>query len=66
VFKPGVPNYHEGSTITSISWNRVVPHILASASENGKIVVWDLKQNKPIFNFTEPSSQGGMDDYFGQ
>jgi len=56
VFKPGVPNYHEGSNITSISWNRVVPHILASASENGKIVVWDLKGNKPIFNFTEPSS----------
>ena len=43
VFKPGVPNYHEGSRITAISWNRVVPHILASASENGKIVVWDLK-----------------------
>ena len=42
-FKPGEPNFHEGSRITSISWNRVVPHILASASENGKIVVWDLK-----------------------
>jgi WD40 repeat protein len=45
---------------------------LASASENGKIVVWDLKTNKPIFTFTEPSSQattsgsgaGGADDYF--
>jgi hypothetical protein len=42
---------------------------LASASENGKIVVWDLKTNKPIFNFTEPSSQAvgsgaGGDDYF--
>ena len=66
MFKPGVPNYHEGSRITSISWNRIVPHILASASENGKIVVWDLKVNKSIFNFTEPSSgSGGMDDYFG-
>ena len=42
-FKPGEPNFHEGSKITSISWNRQVPHILASASENGKIVVWDLK-----------------------
>lgn len=67
VFKPGVPNYHEGSRITSISWNRVVPHILASASENGKIVVWDLKVNKSIFNFTEPSSNpgAGMDYFFG-
>ena len=42
-FKPGEPNFHEGHRITSISWNRVVSHILASASENGKIVVWDLK-----------------------
>jgi len=66
VFKPGVPNYHEGSRITSISWNRIVSHILASASENGKIVVWDLKVNKSIFNFTEPSSgNSGMDSLFG-
>jgi protein transport protein SEC31 len=66
VFTPGVPNYHEGSRITSISWNRIVQHILASASEDGKIVVWDLKVNKSIFNFTEPTSgSAGMDDYFG-
>ena len=56
-FKPGEPNLHEGSPITSISWNRVVPHILASASQDGKIVVWDLKQSKSIFQFIEPSSQ---------
>jgi hypothetical protein len=42
-----------------------VPHILASASENGKIVVWDLKLNKSIFNFTEPSSTASSEDYFG-
>ena len=62
-----MPNHHQGSKITSISWNRIVSHILASASENGKIVVWDLKTNKPIFNFTESSqssSGGGSDDYF--
>jgi WD40 repeat protein len=60
-----MPNFHEGSRITAISWNRMVPHILASASENGKIVVWDLKVNKSIFNFTEPSQQVTQnDDYF--
>ena len=45
----------------------MISHILASASENGKIVVWDLKINKSIFNFTEPSSNssaGGADNYF--
>jgi protein transport protein SEC31 len=62
-FKPGEPNLHEGHRITAISWNRSVPHILASASENGKIVVWDLKQSKSIFQFMEPS-QNGM-GYFG-
>jgi len=66
VFKPGMPNYHEGSRITSISWNRIVPHILASSSEDGKIVVWDLKVNRSVFNFTEPSSNSVSDDYFGQ
>ena len=66
MFTPGVPNYHEGSRITSISWNRIVQHILASASEDGKIVVWDLKFNKSVFNFTEPTSgSAGIDDYFG-
>jgi len=55
VFKPGMPNYHQGSRITSISWNKSVSHILASASENGKVVVWDLKSNKSIFTFTEPT-----------
>jgi hypothetical protein len=44
----------------------MVSHILASASENGKIVVWDLKVNKSIFQFTDSSaisSGGGQDDY---
>lgn len=60
-----MPNFHEGSRITAISWNKIVPHILASASENGKIVVWDLKVNKSIFTFTEPSQQvPSQDDYF--
>lgn len=63
-FKPGEPNFHEGHRITSISWNRVVPHILASASEDGKIVVWDLKQTKSIFQFTEPKQGASEYDYF--
>jgi len=54
VFTPGEPNYHEGSTVTSISWNRVVPYILASASNDGTVVVWDLKNSKAIFNFKDP------------
>lgn len=51
VFTPGEPNYHEGHTVTSISWNNVVPYILASASDDGTVVVWDLKNSKAIFQF---------------
>lgn len=40
--------------MTSISWNRVVPYILASASNDGTVVVWDLKNSKAIFNFKDP------------
>jgi protein transport protein SEC31 len=54
VFSPG-SDVHQGSTITSVSWNRKVPHILGSASQNGISVVWDLKLNKSIFNFSDPS-----------
>ena len=52
VFSPG-DNLHEGSPITAVSWNRQVPHILGSASQNGISVVWDLKVNKAIFNFSD-------------
>ena len=65
-FKPGEPNFHEGSPITSISWNRQVPHILASASSNGVIVVWDLKQSKSLFKFTEPQSQTNENPFGNQ
>lgn len=71
VFKPGNPNYHEGSQVCSVAWNVTVPHILASTSTNGKIVVWDLKKNQAVFNMTDPSVKSAMAggneffDYYG-
>ena len=53
VFSPGSPNYHEGSSVSSVSWNRHVPYILASSSQNGLTVVWDLRNKNPIFNISE-------------
>lgn len=52
MFSPG-ENLHENSSINDISWNRKVPHILASASSNGIAVIWDLKMNKAIFSFND-------------
>jgi protein transport protein SEC31 len=53
IFSPGTPNLHEeeGGKICCVAWNKKVAHILASADSNGLTVVWDLKTNKPIFNF---------------
>lgn len=51
--KPGKKNPHIGSYVTSVSWNREVPHILASASENGLVALWDIKTNNSIFQFRD-------------
>lgn len=57
VFNPGQPNLHENALSCEVSWNKKVPHILASADQNGLVVVWDLKTNKAIFNFQNASCQ---------
>lgn len=51
--KPGKRNPHDGSYVTSVSWNREVSHILASASENGLVALWDIKTNNSIFQFKD-------------
>lgn len=33
--------------ITSIAWNTAVAHIVATASNDGNVIVWDLKSKKP-------------------
>jgi len=60
LFSPGdnSPHGETGeSMITSISWNKKILHILASASDNSTIVVWDLKTNQPIFDFSNAISE---------
>ncbi|KAL2920129.1 protein transport protein S31 [Polyrhizophydium stewartii] len=43
--------------ITSLSWNRQVPHILATASNNGYTVVWDLRNRKEIVKLAYPGGR---------
>jgi protein transport protein SEC31 len=33
--------------ITSVAWNSQVAHILATATQSGSCLVWDLRTNKP-------------------
>ena len=50
VFSPARKNPH-GAEITSLAWNRKYQHILATASSNGIVVVWDLKKKKTVTQF---------------
>jgi protein transport protein SEC31 len=59
LIKPGKKNPHVNSYVTSVSWNREVAHILASASENGLVALWDIKTNNSIFQFKDSAASSG-------
>jgi len=48
---PGETSPHGDHQITSVTWNKKVTHILASASTDSTVAVWDLKSNRSIFDF---------------
>ena len=47
--------------ITSLAWNKQVPHILATASSSGYTVVWDLKGKREVvaLNYVGNGSAAG-------
>ena len=51
-------NPHEGTYITSLSWNKEVPNILASAGSDGLVALYDIKLNKSIFRFKDNFTGG--------
>lgn len=59
ILKPSSKNPHEGSYITSVTWNKEVAHILASAGNDGLIALYDIKNNKSIFSFKDNSTSVG-------
>ncbi|KNC69328.1 hypothetical protein SARC_18162, partial [Sphaeroforma arctica JP610] len=42
--------------ITGVSWNKQVPHIIASTGVDGLSVVWDLRESRPIITFADSGS----------
>lgn len=40
--------------ITSVAWNSSVSHILATSTDGGSVVVWDLRENKPWCTLKDP------------
>ncbi|KAJ3404897.1 hypothetical protein CcCBS67573_g03486 [Chytriomyces confervae] len=43
--------------ITAVAWNRMYHYILASASNNGNTVIWDLRNRNEIAAFSHPGGR---------
>ena len=41
-------------SITTVAWNKKVEYIMASTSQNGTSVVWNVKDNRAILTFSDP------------
>ncbi len=60
--KPSTP-YSPGARspkledIYAIQWNRLVPHILASSSNNGYTVIWDLRSKRELLSLAHPGGR---------
>eukprot|EP00602_Paraphysomonas_sp_CaronLab_P005046 CAMPEP_0185030580 /NCGR_PEP_ID=MMETSP1103-20130426/17560_1 /TAXON_ID=36769 /ORGANISM="Paraphysomonas bandaiensis, Strain Caron Lab Isolate" /LENGTH=1052 /DNA_ID=CAMNT_0027565771 /DNA_START=108 /DNA_END=3263 /DNA_ORIENTATION=+ len=57
VFIPAPPpsNAKHTADVTKVAWNTQVAHIMASSSQNGSCIVWDLRQKKAWCELREPS-----------
>lgn len=45
-FMPCASNSQQRSQILSVAWNTQVPHIVASAANDGTVSIWDIKSRK--------------------
>ena len=57
---PGPPpnTVRHTTDVTKVAWNSQVEHIIASSSQNGSTIIWDLKQKKPWCELRDPT--GGV------
>ncbi|GAB5590824.1 protein transport protein S31 [Umbelopsis nana] len=63
-YSPGAKS-QKVDAITSLSWNNQVQHILATSSNTGYTVVWDLRNRREVVALAHagnvmPSSRGGI------
>jgi len=45
------------SQVGCLQWNNRVQHILAAGLGNGNTVIWDLKQQRPVLGFSDPTAR---------
>jgi protein transport protein SEC31 len=57
---PPPPQSHSGGgVITAVAWNTAVPHIVASASSDGIVTVWDVQSNSVWCEIRATEGGGG-------
>jgi len=56
-YSPGQRQGGGPADITCCAWNRKVHHILASTTNSGQTVVWDLKLKRPVISFNDPNNK---------
>eukprot|EP00163_Fabomonas_tropica_P033726 TRINITY_DN9004_c0_g1_i2.p1 TRINITY_DN9004_c0_g1~~TRINITY_DN9004_c0_g1_i2.p1 ORF type:complete len:1069 (-),score=197.63 TRINITY_DN9004_c0_g1_i2:94-3300(-) len=56
-YTPGSEKKHANSEISAVAWNPKVQHILASTSNSGLSVVWDLKVKRAVISFSDPKTK---------
>lgn len=56
-FTPGAAKSQKIEDVTDLAWNCKVGHILATASNNGYVVMWDLKNRKEVIQLACPAGR---------
>lgn len=56
-FTPSQNKSNRLEDITDLAWNKKVAHILATASNNGSTVIWDLKSRKEVMQLGMPGGR---------
>jgi WD40 repeat protein len=41
--------------VVAVDWNNKIAHIFASATEDGAVAIWDVKNKKSIFKLYDPN-----------
>ena len=64
VFVPAPPpnQSKHSAEVTQVAWNSQVSHILATASQSGATIVWDLRQKKPWCELRDAASRSPVSD----
>lgn len=62
VYTPGDANTKHTSPVTKVAWNSQVVHILATSSQNGACIVWDLRAKRAWCELRDSTSADSVSD----